>query len=129
MAMEQITHEDLKRKLGEVLGEEYGKKLMGYLPDAEVATKADLERLRESMDERFISVGARFTSVDERFNHMEQAIDLKLQAVEGRLVGEFHKGLSEMSLHLGEQMGEQTRNFIFSMVGAMIALATASRFL
>lgn len=115
MAMEQITHEDLKRKLGEVLGEEYGKKLMEYLPGAEVATKADLDRLRES--------------ADERFEHMERTIDLKLQAVEGRLIGEIHKGLSAMSVRLGEQMGEQTRNFIFSMVGATIALATASRFL
>lgn len=88
---------------------------MEYLPGAEVATKADLERLRES--------------ADECFDHMEQAIDLKLQAVEGRLIGEFHKGLSAMSVRLGEQMGEQTANFIFSMVGAMIALATASRFL
>ena len=122
MAMEEITHADLKRKLDQVLGEEYGKKLMGYLPGAEVATKEDLNHLRELMDERF-------RSMDERF-------DAKLQGMEGRLRAELHKELSgmlsvltEMAVGFGEQIAAQTRNYIFAMVGAMIALATASRFL
>ncbi len=91
--------EALRRRLGEVLGQEEAMMLMGKFARDDFATKTDLA----DMSERF---------------------DLKLENLEHRLTGTFHKELSALGMSFSAQMATQTRTYIFSMVGTMLAVGS-----
>ncbi|HVM36296.1 MAG TPA: hypothetical protein VM784_13275 [Actinomycetota bacterium] len=126
MAIDERSRHELFVRLEEVLGEEHASVLMEHLPPvgwADVATKRDLdalalatkrdlgqleERLEMKLDARFARLGARFAQVDARF---DQA-DAKLEATEQRVIAV-----------LRADMNVQTRNIMFSLVGALIGMA------
>jgi len=125
MAIDERSRHELFVRLEEVL-EGHANVLMEHLPPvgwADVATKRDLdalalaakrdldqleERLEMKLDVRFARLGTRFAQVDARF---DQA-DAKLEATEQRVIAV-----------LRADMNVQTRNIMFSLVGALIGMA------
>ncbi len=108
--------------------------LMSLLPPvgwADVATKSDLETLRlwaeacfDGIDARFEAIDARFDArfdgLDARFDAIDarfDAIDDRFGAVEGSIRGELAEGLSA----LRTEMATQTRTYITSLVGFLVA--------
>ena len=126
MAIDERSRHELFVRLEEVLVEEHASVLMEHLPPvgwADVATKRDLdalalatkrdlgqleERLEMKLDVWFARLGTRFAQVDARF---DQA-DAKLEATEQRVIAV-----------LRADMNVQTRNIMFSLVGALIGMA------
>ena len=126
MAMEEITREALRDKLGGLMGKEYAGKLMGYLPGEEPASKADLNDVRQDVSGLRQDLSRLRESMNERFNHVEQLFDHKLEGMEGRLRAEFHKELSSIGMRFGDQIAAQTRamlQWVSVMVLTVAALA------
>lgn len=64
------------------MGEQTAAALMEWIPDGPLASKADIDHLREVMDLRFEMVDQRFEAVDQRFETMatkEMVLDLKAE--------------------------------------------------
>ncbi len=91
MAISEAARADLYTGLREVLGRDRAETLMAYLPTFEptdVATKADVENLRQEMDRRFDEMDRRFEQVDQRFAQIDQRfeqVDQRFADVNGRL--------------------------------------------
>ena len=63
MAVDERSRHELHQKLDELLGTEAAATLMSHLPPvgwADVATKQDLDRLEERLEERFTTMEAKF---------------------------------------------------------------------
>ena len=91
MAISEAARADLYTGLSEVLGRDRAETLMAYLPTfdpTDIATRADIENLRQEMNRRFEQVDQRFEQIDRRFEQVDQRfeqIDRRFAAVNGRL--------------------------------------------
>lgn len=107
MAIDERARHELHRKLDEVLGPQEAATLMAHLPPvgwADVATKDDLNHLREYMDVKFQSIDLRFQSMEDRF-------DGRLAQLEGRL----YDRIADMSATFA-------RTTVVAVVGSLLTL-------
>ncbi len=83
---------DLYNGFTEFLGEERADTLMAYLPgnpDAELATKADLELVERRLDTRMHEIDVRFSDVILRLDGMTARLDRMVQALLAGLIAIF----------------------------------------
>ena len=111
--MEEPSRKGLYARLEEVLGDEHAATLMKYLPTDHadgLATTADVEALGRGL-------GARIDGLEQRMDRFEQRMDRfeqRMDRFEDRMHA-FHGALRE-----------QTRTFVISTIGTMVALAAAA---
>jgi hypothetical protein len=106
MAIEEPARRGLYARLEEVLGNDHAATLMRYLPSDRadgLATSADVAALR-------LDLGERMDRFEQRMDRFEQRMD----RFEDRM-HDFHGALRE-----------QTRTFVISSIGTMVALAAAA---
>ncbi len=117
MASNDAARHSLYAQLEHVLGHEHADTLMSYLPrdrNDEVATRSDIARLEERMDQRFSAMEQRF---DQRFVAMEERFDQRFTAMEQRIArmeGRFDR--------MEERMDRMQRFYVGTTVGSMTAL-------
>lgn len=101
----------LHQRLIDTLGSDEASTLMALLPQPgdEPASKADVDRLSQRMDEqflgvdaRFVGVDARFLAMDQRFDDLDTAIALRIESSESRLRGDFHQLSAATGLALAD---------------------------
>jgi hypothetical protein len=91
MAITEHARRQLHQHLSDTIGPEHADTLMDLLPPTEgrdLATKADIQRLSDRVDERFVGVDARFISMDARFISMDArfaSMDARFDQVDHRL--------------------------------------------
>lgn len=88
MATNDAARHGLYAQLEHVLGNDHARTLMSYLPRApseEIATKADIERLSERFDARFISIDERFDRLEAKFDRMEARFDRRFAQMDDRM--------------------------------------------
>lgn len=86
MTTAEAKRHGLYNVLTEVIGAEETDTLMTYLPNQPnemLATKADLDSLRDEIDVRFNAMDARFDANDRRFD----AMDARFASLDGRIDG------------------------------------------
>ncbi|CAN5533119.1 hypothetical protein BH20ACT23_BH20ACT23_25740 [soil metagenome] len=151
MAVSEQALGELRTRLERVLGAKEAATLMDHLPRDRTATKADLQALEKTSDDRFDAVDRKFDAVDLRFDAVDRkfdAVDRKFDEIEHRFsvldirLEELEKRLneridarSEILEHrilgalsgvredLAAQMNVQTRITVFSTISALITLA------
>ena len=126
----------LYARLEEVLGAEPAGILMNHIPtETDLATKADIDALSNSvdgrfdrmdepfdrMDERFDRMDERFDRMDERFDRIDERIDrtdTRLDRLEASMV-RFDTKLDGFHAALRDQ----TRTYMLTMTGVMASFA------
>ncbi|MDQ3757580.1 MAG: hypothetical protein M3394_07010 [Actinomycetota bacterium] len=106
MAITEQSRHELYRHLIETMGEKRAATLMAHLPPvgwADVATKQDIDHLRETMALRFETITRRFEGVEasiaalaERFDGIEASLrhmDERLRHMDDKLSKQFFAGL------------------------------------
>jgi chromosome segregation ATPase len=151
MTVSEQALDELRTRLERVLGPEEAATLMDHLPPDRAATKADLEALERTSDDRFGAVDRRFDAVDRKFDavdrrfdevdrkfveveHRFTVLDIRLEELEKRL-NERIDARSEILEHrvlgalsgvredFATQLNVQTRISVFSTISALITLA------
>ncbi|MDQ3757581.1 MAG: hypothetical protein M3394_07015 [Actinomycetota bacterium] len=92
MAITEQSRHELYRHLIETMGEERAATLMAHLPPvgwADVATKQDVDHLRETMALRFEAVEASIAGLAVRFD----GIEASLRHMDDKLSKQFFAGL------------------------------------
>lgn len=129
---------DLHQRLAEVLGTEHATTLMDSLPPVpwlELATRQDVQDLRDEMDLRFDRVDLRFDRIDHRFEQVEsrfelidhrfEQIDSRFELVDGQLAG-----LREMGADLRDQLHDElaalTGNLSGELMRQLVAIHAAT---
>ena len=82
MTVTEEARHRLHTHLEEIMGEQHAAALMEWVPDGPLASKADIDHLREVMDLRFEAVNQRFETVNQRFETVatkEMVLDLKAE--------------------------------------------------
>jgi hypothetical protein len=105
MAIDERARHELHRRLEEVLGPDEAATLMSHLPPvgwADVATKHDLNELREYMN-------VKFDSIDQRFDAMEHRFDGKLDRLRGEIF---------------EALAKQSRTTVLAVLGSVFTVAS-----
>ncbi len=137
MSISEAARADLYTGLTEVLGRERAETLMAYLPTFEptdIATKADVEDLRQDMHRRFDEMDRRFQQIDQRFEHVDQRfiqMEERFIQMEKRFLGMEHR-FDEMESRFDDRFaainGRLDRLFqtlvagLFVIIAAMVGL-------
>lgn len=109
---EQARHR-LHAHLEEIMGEEHAAALMEWVPDGPIASKVDIEHLREVIDLRLNVVDERFKAVDERF----KAVDERLKTL----------ATAEALANLRAELHSTLRMHTLVIIGAMGTMISLAR--
>jgi hypothetical protein len=125
----------LHTTLGRVLGDDAAGTLMSHLPPvgwADVATKQDLEHLREHMDARFATVDVRFEAMHTTFDARFEAIDVRFEAIDTRFGAtdtRFEALEAKFDASLQRAMKEQTNRCLLIVAAVTTILGTVQQLL
>jgi len=119
----------LYARLEEVLGAEPAGILMNHIPtETDLATKADIDALSNSVDGRFDRMDERFDRMDERFDRMDECfdrIDERIDRTDTRL-DRLEASMVRFDTKLDgfhAALRDQTRTYMLTMTGVMASFA------
>ena len=139
MAIDERSRHLLFQRLETILGADEATTLMEHLPPvgwADVATRHDLDVLRESVDRRFDAVDRRsdeidrrfdeldrrFGIVDRQFGELEERMTLRIESSENRVLGVIYQQIA--TVH--DQIAGQTRTLTLAMVSSVLTAVALS---
>jgi hypothetical protein len=135
VAARSERREALRQALAAQIGEDEAATLMEQLPPfdwSRLATKDDLARLEDRIDERFVGIDERFRSLERRFDGFEQRVDDRFIGLErrfdDRFVGlerRFDDQLGGLANRIDDRFDAFQRFQIMLVVSTVLATAAA----